>query len=443
MDKVSGRAWFTALALLLAYILSFADRTILSLLLEPIKQDLQISDLQVSLLLGFAFALLYTVLGIPVGILADRGNRKRIIFAGMALWTLATASCGLARAYIPLFASRVAVGIGEACLGPSANSLMADLFPRRLLGRALAIYNSGIYVGSGGALLIGGGVTAAILHSGPLTLPLLGQLQAWQAAFLVMGLIGMPFVALIGFIPEPPRQAAPREKVSLAALGEHAGRTKRFLFCFTLGMMVVSLGGYAYLSWTPTIFIRIHHWPLHTTGLVIGTIVVLVGTLSVMLGSRIAELWDRRGAKDAILRVMAIAAAGEGLGGMLVASESDALALLGFGFAIVFSAMPVGIAHAALQLTTPPRLRAKVTSVFMLFNNLIGLGAGPVLVAYTTEHLYGSPLALGRSVATVGFGVCALACALFLLARRPYRAALERQEAAIEGDRLSAERAPA
>lgn len=428
-ERVSGRAWFTAMALFLAYILSFADRTILSLVVEPIKHDLGISDLQVSLLLGFAFAALYTLLAIPLSILADRANRRNIITVGMGLWTLATAACGLATSYASLFAARVAVGVGEAALGPSANSLMADLFPRRLLGRALSIYNAGVYLGSGGALLIGGAVAAAVMQAGSVQVPLLGELKAWQAAFVVMGAIGIPFVALLFFVREPLRQHAPPEQVSLGALFQHLRRDAVFLLCFAGGMTLVSLGGYAYLSWAPTIFIRIHHWPLHETGMIIGSIVALVGTASAMLGSRLAELWERRGARDAILRLMGIAALAEGIVGLLVASSSDRLALLGFSLVMVFSAMPIGIAHAALQLTTPPRVRAKVTALFMLFNNLVGLGLGPIAVAFTTERVYGSADALNRSVSTVGILVLVAGFLIFQFARKPYIRSLDREEA--------------
>lgn len=429
-EGVSARAWFTAIALFLAYILSFADRTILSLLVEPIKQDLQISDLQVSLLLGFAFAVLYTTLAIPISVLADRANRRNIITIGMGLWTLATTACGLATSYAALFAARVAVGVGEAALGPSANSLMADLFPRRLLGRALSIYNCGVYLGSGGALLVGGAVAAAVMQAGSVQLPLLGELQAWQAAFVVMGVIGMPFVALLLFVREPARQHAAPEQVSLAALVQHLRRDAVFLACFSGGMTLVSLGGYAYLSWAPTIFIRIHHWPLHQAGLTIGTIIAVVGTVAALLGSRLAELWERRGTRDAILRLMGIAALAEGLFGLLLFSGSDRVALVGFGFVMFFSALPIGIAHAALQLTTPPRIRARVTALFMLLNNVIGLGLGPVAVAFTTQTIYGSDMALNRSVATVGIVVLVLGFVIFRFGRKPFLRSLDREEAA-------------
>jgi MFS family permease len=200
-------AWFVVGVLLLAYTLSFIDRMILSLLVGPIRADLGISDTQMSLLMGFAFAIFYSLLGVPLGWLADRGNRKALIVGGVAAWSLMTAVCGLARGYGGLFLARIGVGVGEATLSPAAYSMLGDYFPRERLGRAMAVYSIGVPLGSGVALVAGAFVVRFVTEGAPVPLPLLGALEPWRLAFLIVGLPGLLVAALIALaIREPARR---------------------------------------------------------------------------------------------------------------------------------------------------------------------------------------------------------------------------------------------
>lgn len=164
-------AWYVVAVLLLAYTLSFIDRMILSLLVGPIRADLGISDTQMSLLMGFAFAIFYSVLGIPLGWLADRGSRRGLMVAGVAAWSVMTAICGLTRSYVGLFLARIGVGVGEATLSPAAYSLLGDYFPREKLGRAMAVYSIGVPLGSGIALVAGALVVRFVTEGPPMVLP--------------------------------------------------------------------------------------------------------------------------------------------------------------------------------------------------------------------------------------------------------------------------------
>lgn len=202
----TARAWSALAVLMLAYTVSFVDRTILSLLIPPIQRDLGISDTQVSLLAGFAFAIFYTLMGIPLGRIADRYNRRNLIAVGITVWCLMTAACGLARTYWELFLARVGVGIGEAALSPAAYSMISDLFPRDQLGRAIAIYSIGLPIGSGVALLIGALVVGMVANVPPITLPLVGTLYAWQLTFLLVGLPGLIVALLVLALREPQRR---------------------------------------------------------------------------------------------------------------------------------------------------------------------------------------------------------------------------------------------
>src|SRR5271155_5591872 len=211
-------AWYSVSVLMLMYVFSFIDRTIISLLVGPMKRDLHISDTQIGLLQGTAFALLYTFLGLPIARLSDRHNRKAIIAAGVFVWSIMATTCGLARTALQLFVARIGVGVGEAALSPAAYSMITDSFPRSKLGRAFGLYNIGITIGAGVAFLVGGIVVAAVSHAGAsYTLPLVGEVRAWQMVFIVTGAPGILLPLLLLTFREPVRRGILRAEPATAA----------------------------------------------------------------------------------------------------------------------------------------------------------------------------------------------------------------------------------
>ena len=208
-------SWYVVVVLTVAYMFSFLDRQILALLIEPIRQDLEITDFQISLLLGLAFGIFYTALGIPIGRLADRRSRRGIIAVGVTIWCLMTAACGLARNFSQLFLARIGVGVGEATLNPSAYSLISDYFPRQRRGRAISFYNMGVSLGAGVAMVVGGQIIAFAFDTPRVTLPIVGELYAWQLVFLLVGLPGLLIAALMITVREPER----RDKLQIATDG--------------------------------------------------------------------------------------------------------------------------------------------------------------------------------------------------------------------------------
>ncbi|MDE3054931.1 MAG: MFS transporter, partial [Gemmatimonadota bacterium] len=184
-------AWYVVGVLTLANVGGFVDRLILSLLVVPIRRDLGISDTQMSLLMGLAFSVFYTVLGLPIGWLADRANRKAIMGWGVAVWSVMTAACGVAGTFGRLLATRIGVGVGEATLAPTATSFLADYFPPQRLGTAMSVYSMGVFLGSGLAYVIGGAVVAFLDAKGRVILPLVGAVHPWQTAFFVVGVPGL------------------------------------------------------------------------------------------------------------------------------------------------------------------------------------------------------------------------------------------------------------
>ena len=193
----SARAWATVAILMVAYVLSFVDRQILNLLVEPIRRDLAINDTQMSLLMGLSFALFYTVCGIPLGRVADTRSRRGLIAVGILFWSAATAACGMAKMYWQFLLCRIGVGVGEAALSPAAYSLIADSFPAERRATAISVYSMGVYLGSGLAFLVGGLVIQFASAQGDVTLPVLGEVRPWQLIFLILGVAGVFFTLLM------------------------------------------------------------------------------------------------------------------------------------------------------------------------------------------------------------------------------------------------------
>src|SRR5271170_2446976 len=208
-------AWYVVGVLTILYAFSFIDRQIFSLLVGPLRRDLHIGDTQMSLLIGFSFAVFYTFFGIPIGHLADVYNRRWIIAIGLILWSGFTAGCGLAPSFLVMLVLRMGVGVGEAALSPAAYSLITDYFPRDRLATAISVYSMGIYLGSGLAYLLGGLVVAYASSQAVWSIPLLGELRPWQLIFLLVGLPGIVLTPLLLTIRDPAPHMAARQKTTV------------------------------------------------------------------------------------------------------------------------------------------------------------------------------------------------------------------------------------
>lgn len=221
------------------------DRQALTLLVGPIRTSLGINDTQISLLHGFAFALFYTVMGIPIGQMVDRHRRTWVIAAGIVTWSVMTAACGLARNFLQMFFARIGVGIGEASLSPGAYSLIVDYFPPQSRTLALSIYFGAVYVGSGLALMIGGTLISSIPA---MTMPMLGQMEPWQSVFIILGLPGVLVAILVLALKEPPRTGVasdlqPNFKDLMKHMRLHAGIFAHHFWLFAQWSDLVWLDG--------------------------------------------------------------------------------------------------------------------------------------------------------------------------------------------------------
>ncbi|HZB93044.1 MAG TPA: MFS transporter [Stellaceae bacterium] len=428
----AGYAWYVCAVLLLAYIFSFLDRTIVGLLVIPIEHDLGLNDTQVSLLQGFSFALFYALLGLPIARLVDARDRRAIIALGIALWSVTTAACGLAQRFWHLFLARVGVGAGEATLLPGATSLLADYFAPRRRGLALGVFAAGIYLGAGFAMIIGG-LLLRLLGERVVHLPVLGALHPWQTVFIAVGAPGL-LVALLmaATVREPARLGAARSQGAGLPLGEVARyfwRNAKTVLCHNLGFTLLAFASYAATAWIPTIFIRVHHWSAASIGLRLGAILLIVGPSGTVAGGWLADRFEAGGSRAGKLLVGLIASLGlvvPAVAFPLVASPELSLALL-VPF-IFFTSAVWGLSPAALQEIMPNEMRGQATALYTGLVNLLGLGFGPASVAILADYVFHDPQRLNLACAIVTPIAGLAAALLFALGREPYRRTRDRLE---------------
>lgn len=417
-------AWYLLGILVIANVLSFVDRQILSLLVQPLKQDLAISDIQISLLQGFAFTILYSVLGLPLGRYADRHNRRNLIIVGVSIWSVMTMLCGFAQTYGQLFAARVGVGIGEATLAPAAFSMICDAFAPRRRGTALGIYSSAIYLGIGVSIALGGLVLALIHNAAEVQLPLIGLVRSWQAAFICVGAPGLLVALLMFTVGEPKRTGDPLPAAQTQSFADTWAYLKLYRITFTLqllGYTLMAMAAYGVGSWMPTFFIRIHHWPASQTGINYGLAVAVLGTFGGILGGYLSDRWIAAGRKDARLQLSAIVAALWIPVIFIATSVSNGwTALLVIGVAAGLSSMVNGLGPTTIQDIVPNHLRGQATALYFFVINMLGLGIGPTAIALVTDRVFGYESAIRLSIPLVAIPAIALGITLLLVARKHY-----------------------
>jgi MFS family permease len=424
--------WFVVAILMIAYVFSFVDRQILNLLVGPIRRDLGISDTQMSLLMGFSFAVFYTVMGIPLGRLADSKSRRGLIAAGVIVWSVMTALCGTAKHYWQFFLYRVGVGVGEAALSPAAYSMIADYFPPEKRATAISVYSMGIYLGAGLAFLLGGLVIQYVSAQGAVDLPIVGMTHPWQLVFFVIGGAGVLFSAAFFLVREPPRQGvvAGGAGVPLREVLAYLWQIRRTVLCHNLGFAMISFVSYGTGAWIPSFFIRTFAWTPGEVGLVYGLIVMIFGATGIVFGGWLADRWLRQGKGDAAMRV-GTWAAGLSLvfGGLYLLMPSGALAATLMAPTIFLISMPFGAAPAAIQEIVPNEMRGQASAVYLFLVSIIGLGIGPTAVALITDLVFHDDNRVGWSMLIVSTIGMLGAIALLAAGLKPYRESLARMRA--------------
>ncbi|MEB6665836.1 MFS transporter [Acinetobacter vivianii] len=404
-----GYQWYVVVICMVAYILSFVDRQILSLMIEPIKQDLMLTDTQFSLLQGLAFSLFYAFMGIPIAALADKKSRIKIISIGIAFWSLATAACGLSKNFIQMFIARLSVGAGEAALSPAFYSIVTDLFPKEKLGRALGLYAIGAFIGSGLAFLIGGYVISLLKNVDMVVLPVIGQLKTWQLTFFIVGLPGVLLaLVMILTVKEPKRKGLKLDqngqviqasfKNSIAFIKTHK---KTFFFHF-IGFSFYTMMLYSLLGWAPAFYMRHFGLDASQTGYILGSIILIANTAGALFCGWLIDYFSKKGYSDAAIRAGMIGCAALVLPSVLFTQVDNMYLSFGLIFiAMFFSTFPIPASAAATQMLTPNQLRAQVSAKFLLISNLIALGVGTTAVALLTDKYFENTLMVGNSISIV------------------------------------------
>ncbi|HVN85692.1 MAG TPA: MFS transporter [Candidatus Binatia bacterium] len=396
------RAYVLAL-LVVVYIFNFIDRQILAILLQPIKDDLHISDTALGFLSGFAFAAFYTTMGLPLARLADVWVRRSLIAVGLGVWSVMTALCGAARGFGELALARIGVGVGEASCTPAAHSLLADYFPAHQRATALSIYSAGIYIGVGIGFWLGGWVNDAF---------------GWRVAFAIVGLPGCLLAVVVRLtIREPPRggRAQPAAATPDFSAVRATLRTLPAFWLLSFAGAFQSFGGYGIGSWIAVFFIRVHHLKPAELGLYLALISSLSGSCGAFLGGWLSDRWHEYPRAR-----FYVAAAGAALGAPL----NWAVLLQSNPAAALWLAVPAGLCNAAwlgptaslIQEMVVPEMRAVTAAVFLFIVNLIGLGAGPQTVGILNDAL-GRPDSIRYSLMLVVLSN-AVAAVLFVRAAR-------------------------
>lgn len=406
-------AWYVAGLLTLTQVVSYIDRFLPSLLIQPIKADLGLSDFQVGLLLGPAFGIFYVFVGIPIGWLADRRSRRAILGIGISIWCAMTAAAGLVRGFWPLFVARLGVGLGEATVAPCSISLISDYFPRERRNRALSLFMAGTFLGAGSAFLFGGPVVHWIAALPPLDLPGIGPLAHWQMSFLLIGLPGFALALMMRSIREPVRQ----DQVTSGLDADRAGhaslkaafvyivqRWRAFGTLFVGSAAVVTMGSLVF--WNVALFERVWHWNVRDVGIATGLLFLAGGTAGTLLGVRVTNAWIAAGQKHATLKALwtglAIAVPGFALYPVMPSAE---LAIAALACAFVGQAMAAAAGPATLTLIAPGQIKSQATAIYYLAIGVAGQLLGPLPVGLMTD-LFGDPsdirYAMTIEAATVG-----------------------------------------
>ena len=425
--------WYVTGVLMVAYVLSFLDRQILYLMVEPIKADLKISDFQFSLLTGGAFGIFYTLMGLPIGWLADRYNRKTLIAAGIAAWSVMTAFCGLSRSYIELFLARVGVGVGEATLSPSAYSMLSDSFDKSRLPKAMSFYTFGIFIGSGLAMIIGGQVIAAVAQTPDIVLPIFGAMRSWHMVFIIVGLPGLLVSLWMLTLKEPARTGVVAKKAKgsfpfsevLTFIRSHPLMSVSLF----LGSAFFSVLAYAD-SWYPELFIRLWGWDVGASGRINGASSLIGGPLGLLFAGWCSSRWLAQGKTDACLRLTALAAVGITIPAVALPlmPNAQAMAVMLFPFKFFIGFTPVLI-PSALQMVAPNHLRAQLGAVFLFTTGIIGISMGPILPAFLSDFVFQGPRALPHALASAAVVIGPLTFALLWVGLRQYRDRFEQAAA--------------
>ena len=423
------RAWYTVSLIAFVTTLSQVDRSIINLLVEPIKRDLGLTDTEISLIIGFAFSAFYMLVGLPMARVADRRSRKLILASGLAIWSVATALCGAARSFGQLFIARGIVGGAESVAGPSSMSMISDLVPREKLPRAFAIYQLGISAGQATALFVGGMLLAFFAGFGVIHLPIIGPAREWQLVFLVCAVPGLiTALLLLLTVREPVRRnrRAGDKQVSLREVGRYLLSNRALFLPLFISIGIGAIETTGLQIWRAAFYERTYGWGPAQIGPLLALSLLISTPIGLALGTWFAEYMGRRGNPDAMARVCFISQALSAP--FAIMSPLMPTPWLAFGCGVFASILGIASApaqNAAIQMVTPSEMRAQISAVYLFTISVIGNGLGPLVIALVTDFLLRDEAMLRFSMSGFAAVMAPGGAFLMYLAMRPYGRAVQ------------------
>ncbi|MGF7171790.1 MFS family permease [Sphingobium xanthum] len=423
-------AYYSLFVMTIVVMFTVLDRSVMSLLIEPIKQDFGITDTQAALLIGAAFSLPYGIVGIWVARLADFHNRRNLVACSIAFWSACTVACGAAQGYWSLMIARMGIGAGESGYGPASWSIATDNWPREKVAFATATMGMGAMLGTGLALFLGGAVLHFVAGMPPVELPGIGLIRSWQWTFIIVGAPGLIWTLVVLTTKEPPRRGLGGKKAAQVPVREVAGWLKDDWRTYAatvggMGMKAMLLAVPA--TWGATFIHREFGWPLSEVGMITGTITLIISPIALMTGAKLSEYWTTLGRNDANLRIV--------LYGLLISVPIMIAApmmpnpwmVLAMNAAASFvGTVGFGPSIAAFQVITPNRMRAQVGALTQFCNNVIAFALSPVIVALFTDYLFRDEGALKYSMMLNAAIMGTFAILIVVQGMKPYARSYQR-----------------
>ncbi len=422
---------YSAVAVLtLAQVFAFIDRQIPSMLVEPIKQDFNLTDSQIALLGGAAFSIFYAVMALPIGYAVDRYQRTKVLGIGVFLWSLMTALAGLANSFGKLFGARIGVAVGEAVMAPTSVSLISDSFPENKQGTPMGIITSGVYIGIGITLLGGGFLIDYLTSIGGINIPLIGYLKPWQATFMIVGLPGLVLAVAAFYLKEPERleeQAYINKNVDRQNVFLHLKEHKKTLVPMFGGLIFMALIFYSFSFWAPTMMIRAYNISLSQAGFILGLITIISSIAGTIFAGSAVDYLRNKNYSDAPVRA-ALFAVLLALPPITILSfvntEIGAWICIFLYLFFISSFAPLGL--LAVSGVSASNVKGQLAAIHAFLMMAFGLSLGPQLTAFFTDFVFMDPNNLKWSISATGAIVLPISALLFKVSLSRYKDSSEK-----------------
>lgn len=403
-NSVAIRAWFSIGVIVILMILSQIDRNSISIMVDPIRLGLGINDWEIGLLQGPAFGTFFLLGSLTMGWMIDRYSERWLIYIGVTIWSIATVASGFSESFFALIAARCLVGLGESVLQPAGWSMIARWFPPQRLATAISVLTAGAQIGVAISFML---VGLLIAKSDQITstIPVLSSLQSWQLVFIATGLPGIVLAMLIFLVARNTKPDAKDKGFSNGGLLEFIRANRAFLLCHFLGFGLLSIVVHGAAAWAPTYLMRVHGIDVKDIGVLVGSMTIPLGVGGAVFAGWLVDRAFRKGRHDAHLvhfayRCAAIAVLG-GIG--FIFDSSLIFTIVCFG-AIQFIQPFSGVAGASLQIYTPEKYRGRISGIFIMFYNAIGLLAGPSFVAFLSDSFGANKIGVAIATCYIIFG---------------------------------------